>query len=384
MRRLISERGQRLARVAALVGVGLIALHNLVGWITFAFNRAFEGDFAAYYAFTRIGLHAGFGRLYDVAAQRQEWHALGPLLWYPAVYPPPLAFVVAPFALLPFPVAYAIWNVLLGIAVLVTWRLLAPGSRWQQSMQLGIALALPLVAFSLLLGQVVMLLGAALALVWWCLRRGSPILGGIVLTLIAVKPQLAFLVPLGLLAGLHVRAAVAWASATAALALVTLATVGTDGIAAYVSRLQHATGGLAAYQVPDDLTLPGLLGHGVAAAAAQLMVVIGIALAVFLGRARGPQWAIALGVIGSLLITPFYHPDDMAILVPAAWLWMHTAPAALERTLMAAGLGGALLLGTPLPLVLCLTAALIPAGDLLSAIRAPMTAWKYAPRPPLI
>ena len=111
---------------------------------------------------------------------------------------------------------------------------------------------------------------------------------------------------------------------------------------------------------------------------------IGIALAVFLGRARGPQWAIALGVIGSLLITPFYHPDDMAILVPAAWLWMHSAPAALERTLVAAGLGGALLLGTPLPLVLCLAAALIPAGDLLSAIRAPMTAWKYAPRPPLI
>src|SRR5205823_5247201 len=221
MRRLMSERGQRLARVAALVGVGLIALHNLVGWITFALNRAFEGDFAAYYAFTRIGLHAGFGRLYEVAAQRQEWHALGPLLWYPAVYPPPLAFVVAPFALLPFPVAYAIWNVLLGVAVLVTWRLLAPGSRWQRSMQLGIALA-----------------------------------------------------------------------------LVTLATVGTDGIAAYVSRLQHATGGLAAYQVPDDLTLPGLLGHGVAAAAAQLIVVIGIALAVFLGRARGPQWAIALGVIG--------------------------------------------------------------------------------------
>src|SRR5256884_5780764 len=357
----MSERGQRLARVAALVGVGLIALHNLVGWLLSPFSGACEGVFAAYYAFTRTGLHAGCGRLYDADPQRQEWPALGPLLWYPAVYPPPLAFVVAPVALLPFPVAYAIWNVLLGIAVLVTWRLLAPGSRWQRSMQLGIALALPLVAFSLLLGQVVMLLGAALALVWWCLRRGSPILAGIVLTLIAVKPQLAFLVPLGLLAGLHVRAAIAWLSATAALALVTLATVGTDGVAAYVGRLQHATGGLAAYQVPDDLTLPGLLGHGVAAAAAQLMVGIGIALAGFLGRGRGPQWAIALRVIGSLLVTPFYPPGDIAILLPPARLGVHTPPAALERTLMAAGLRGALLLGTPLPLVLCLTAAPVSA-----------------------
>src|SRR5439155_26811346 len=102
--------------------------------------------------------------------------------------PPPLAFVVLPLALLPFPGAYAIWNLVLGGAVLLTWRLLAPGSRWQRSMQLGIALAIPLVAFSLLLGLVVMLLGAVLALGWWCLRRGSPILAGIVLTLIAVKP----------------------------------------------------------------------------------------------------------------------------------------------------------------------------------------------------
>ena len=372
MHRLQGERGYRLARLVALLGVGLVALHNLTGWITFAIHRAYEGDFAAYYAFTRIALHAGFSHLYDVAAQRQEWQALGPLLWYPAVYPPPLAFAVLPFALLPFPVAYAIWNLVLGGAVLLTWRLLAPGSRWQRSMQLGIALAIPLVAFSLLLGQVVMLLGAVLALGWWCLRRGSPVLGGIILSLIVVKPQLAFLVPLGLLAGLQFRAVIGWASASAALGLVSLAVMGTSGIAAYVSRLQDATGALDAYQVPAGLTLPGLLGHGVAALTAQTVVVMVIALAAFLGRARGPAWSIALGVIGSLLITPFYHPDDLAILIPAAWLWMRTAPSTLERTLMAAGLGGALLLGTPLPLVLCLTAALVPARDLLSAQRLPL------------
>ncbi len=365
MQGLLSERGLRLARVVALVGIGVLALHNLIGWITFALNRAFEGDFAAYYAFTRIGLHAGFSHLYDVAAQRQEWQALGPLIWYPAVYPPPLAFLVAPLAMLPFPVAYTIWNLMLAGAVLAAWRLLAPGSLWQRTMQLGIALALPLLAFSLLLGQVVLLVGAALALVWWCLRRGSPVL-------------------LGLLAGLHFRVVIAWASASAALALVTLAAVGSSGIAAYISRLHDATGGLAAYQVPAELTLPGLLGHGMLALTAQVAVVIGIGVAAFKGRGRGPQWSIALGVIGSLLITPFYHPDDLAILVPAAWLWMHTAPSALERSLMAAGLGGALLLGTPLPLALCLVAALIPAGGLLPAIRAPIAAWKYAPRPPLI
>src|SRR2546429_6346204 len=126
MQRLLSERGQRHAGLVALAGVGLVALHNLIGWITFAINRPFEGDFAAYYAFTRIGLHSGFGHLYDVAAQRQEWQALGPLLWYPAVYPPPLAFVVLPFALLPLPVAYAISNLGLRVPVRLPSRLLAP------------------------------------------------------------------------------------------------------------------------------------------------------------------------------------------------------------------------------------------------------------------
>src|SRR5207237_9610377 len=133
----------------------------------------------------------------------------------------------------------------------------------------GIALAVPLVAFSLLLGQVVMLLGAVLALTWWCLRRGSPVLAGVILSLIVVKPQLAFLVPLALLAGLHFRAVIAWASATAAIGLVTVAAVGTSGIGAYVNRLQDATSGLAAYQVPGGMHLTGLLGPRVSALARQ-------------------------------------------------------------------------------------------------------------------
>ena len=365
MRRLLGERGYQVARLLALLGLTFLAVRNLVGWVSFAQRRAFEGDFAAYYAFTRIGLHAGFSHLYDVAAQRQEWQTLGPLLWYPAVYPPWLALAFAPLALLPFPLAYAVWNGLLGAALLLTWWLLAPGSRWQRGLQLAATLAIPLVAFSLLLGQVVMLVGAALAVGWWCLRRGSPILAGIVLSLILLKPQLALLVPLALLASLRFRPAAAFAAASVAIGLVTVATVGLSGIAAYAARLQNATHALDFYQVPSGLTLPGLLGHGLLAVVGQMVVVGVVILAAFTQRARGPQWCIAIGVIGSLLVTPFYHPDDVAILLPAAWLWMRTAPAGIERLLMAGGFSGALLLGTPLPLLLCLCAMLLPRVDLL-------------------
>src|SRR5579864_3033150 len=125
-------RAARWRGVATLVlgaGLGVVALHNLLAWARFALHRAFEGDFGLYYAFARIGLHQGFHNLYDLAAQRREWDAVGPLLWYPAPYPPFLAWLVAPFALLPFPLAYAAWNALLAAALVGTWWLLAPGSR---------------------------------------------------------------------------------------------------------------------------------------------------------------------------------------------------------------------------------------------------------------
>ena len=61
---------------AVLVVTGALALRNLVGVVHFALHRAFEGDFAVYYIFARVGIDHGWGSLYDYAAMRQEWLAL--------------------------------------------------------------------------------------------------------------------------------------------------------------------------------------------------------------------------------------------------------------------------------------------------------------------
>lgn len=360
------------ATVAALLAAalcGALAVHNVAAWVRFALHRAFEGDFALYYAFARIGLHEGFRHLYDLGSQRREWDALGPILWYPAPYPPFLAWLVAPFALLPFPVAYAAWNVLLAGALIGTWWLLAPGGRSARALQLAASVAIPVVAFSLLLGQVVLLVALALALAARLCQRGSAGPAGLALCLIAVKPQLALLVPLALLAAGRLRTVVVWALACTGLALVAAISLGTQGIVAYALRLRDATHALAAYQVPAGLTLPGVVGTGVPGALAQALVVLGVALAAWRRRGRGPMWAIAIGVVGSLLVTPFYHSDDLAVLLPAAWMWMRTAPPAWERLAMGTGMGAALLLGTPLPLLGCLGAALVAPGDLLYLTR---------------
>jgi hypothetical protein len=60
-----------------------------------------------------------------------------------------------------------------------------------------------------------------------------------------------------------------------------------------------------------QLTLPGLLGSGLAAALA--------------------------GLCASLPIASFLHPQDVAVVLPSAWLWLRTAP-----------------LTTPMPLLLVL------------------------------
>src|SRR5438128_4078533 len=70
--------------IAVVVMTGALALRNLAGVVQFAVHRAFEGDFAAYYIFARVGLHHGWGSLYDYSSMRQEWLALGsPLLYRP-------------------------------------------------------------------------------------------------------------------------------------------------------------------------------------------------------------------------------------------------------------------------------------------------------------
>ena len=112
--------------VAILVVTGALALRNLVGVVHFALHRAFEGDFAVYYIFARVGIDHGWGSLYDYAAMRQEWLALGSAFLYPALYPPTLAWFVTPFAALPFAAGYALWNVVLVASLLVTWWLTAP------------------------------------------------------------------------------------------------------------------------------------------------------------------------------------------------------------------------------------------------------------------
>jgi hypothetical protein len=354
-----------------LVLTGALALRNVVGVVHFALKRAFEGDFAVYYIFARVGIDHGWGSLYDYAAMRQEWLALGSAFLYPPLYPPPLAWFVAPFAALPFAAGYALWNVLLGASLLLTWWLTVPeSSRLVRLGHLAFAIALPAVAFGLLLGQVVIVVAAAVSICWWMLRRNRPFAAGLVLSLIALKPQLALMVPLALLVAGQSRAFLGWAACSLAMLGAALATIGIGGLQTYADLLTGSAHYRGAMMVYPELTLPGLLGSGRAAALAQALVVIVTLVLVWRRRASGLEFPFAAGLCASMLIANFLHAQDVAVLLPAAWLWLRTAPRAAERILGLTGFLAAFVLTTPLPLLLVLAGWIV--GDrtvVLSASR---------------
>ena len=346
--------------VAVLVVTGALALRNLVGVVHFALHRALEGDFAVYYIFARVGIHHGWGSLYDYAAMRQEWLALGSAFLYPPLYPPPLAWFVAPFAALPFAMGYALWNVLLAAALLVTWWLaVPPTSRLVRLGHLAFAVALPAVAFGLLLGQVVIVVAAAVSISWWLVRHNRPLAAGLVLSLIAVKPQLALMLPVTLLVAGQSRAFLGWAAGSLVMLCAALATIGFGGLQTYAVLLAGSGHYLGAMMVYPQLTLPGLLGSGFAATVAQGLVMTVVLGLVWRRRGSGLEFPFAAGLCASLLIASFLHPQDVAVLLPAAWLWLRTAPKGAERVLGLTGFVAALGLTTPLPLLLVLAAWLV-------------------------
>jgi hypothetical protein len=102
-----------------------------------------------------------------------------------------------------------------------------------------------------------------------------------------------------------------------------------------------------------------LLGGGLVAALGEGLVVGVTLVLVWRRRGSGIEFPVAAGLCGSLLIASFLHAQDVAVLLPAAWLWLRTAPRGIERVLGLTGFVAALGLTIPLPLLLVLAGWLV-------------------------
>lgn len=294
-------------------------------------------DFASFWGAAKLALAGTPSLAYDNAAL----HAVqlkvaafdGGEMPFP--YPPAFLLVVIPFAVLPFPFAMALWStVTLSIYVWVARRF-APGSGW-------LAVAFPPVFVIAAIGQNGFVTAALFLGGLGLLQRDRKFAAGLALGCLIVKPQLALMLPVAMLAGREWRAITgAMLSSTAAM-LLGLISFGPATSWAWLHQMplymRIAREGLVGWHKLvsvyaasrqagfDEHT--ALVLHCVVAAVAAVLVA-------WSWRSDARPMAKA-GVLGAatMLASPYVYFYDALVLIPAfVWLVQRRVPTVLVGSL---------------------------------------------------
>jgi hypothetical protein len=329
------ERTRLWAVAGVMVGAMVTAWDLAVVAPGFLAAYAVRNDFRLAYASANLGLHAGYARLYDLSAQRVEILRLGPdFNVQPFISPPPLAWLVTPLTALPFLAALVIWTALLISALLWTWYLLAPGEGVVKAAHLLLWLGVFPVAFGVLVGQPGALVAAAVASAWWLSRAGRPLMAGLALSLVILKPQLALLVPIALLAAGYRKMFASWLVASAVIGVVALILLGGEGVKRYLDVLAQTQ--TSAWDITRRYSISGPLGLGWPLRITEVAVGVITVLAAWRNR-RSPERVIAAGILGSLLFTPYLGFQDLLMLIVAGWLVIRAGATAAQVAILVVG-----------------------------------------------
>jgi len=332
--RFLASRRKLWAFGGLALGLGLTALDVYFSILTYIPQYRIRNDFRLMYGTADLTLHQGYGHLYDLAAQKAAIENLGAgFYWSPFLNPPPLVWLVTPLTLLQFDLAVAVWTVLVLAALGVAWYAAAPGDRFSKAAHGALWLGVLPVAFGVMVGQPVALVAAAVAGCWWLADRDRPALAGLALSLIALKPQIALLVPLCLVVSGHGRVFGGWLVATFFMVMVSLALLGHDGVLRYRDALSLASG----WQITRGYAVSGVIGTGLQLYGVQAVVLVATMAAAWRWRGAGTAMPIAAGITGSLLFTPYVGFQDFAMLVVAGWLVLRSQPSTAQVALLVAG-----------------------------------------------
>ncbi|HEV8597114.1 MAG TPA: glycosyltransferase family 87 protein, partial [Candidatus Dormibacteraeota bacterium] len=205
-----SRRWRNLGTAAGAATATLFALYDLYQWVAAYAADRFHNDFTFYVAAARIGVEHGWSAIYDLTLQQVELDAMGSGIKIAElarfISPPPVAWLALPFTALPYPVAYWTWCALLLVALGLTWWLAAPEMGRARVIFIAAAVGWLPVVYGLQLAQPGLLVAFGVAGSYALLRANRPLWAGVALGALVLKPQLAFLVPVALLAARHDRA----------------------------------------------------------------------------------------------------------------------------------------------------------------------------------
>jgi alpha-1,2-mannosyltransferase len=262
--------------------------------------------------------------IFGASTQFYGWH-----------YPPYFLFVAAALAKMPYGLALAVWQAAsLVLYLLAIWAILrapfAPLPDEQQKetvdpLWLLLALAYPAVLINIGHGQngflTAALLGGALAILD---RR--PLVAGVLIGLLAYKPQFGLMIPLALGAGGYWRSFAAAALTAALLTLLTTFAFGPQiwhaflTASAFTRDVVLEQGNTGWYKIQSVFSWARMWGANVVVAYAiqgAVTVAIGIALIRLWRSAAAFALKAAALCLAAILATPYSLDYDMMVLAPA-------------------------------------------------------------------
>jgi hypothetical protein len=273
-------------------------------------------DFDAFYLAGRLVWRGEIEQAYDFAKLTRAQEAFfGAPRFLPWTYPPQFNLVVAPFALLPFGLAYGAFTGLTLLGYLLTLRRIAGDG-------FGFALAatFPASCVTILCGQNGFLTGALVGLICYALQNRRQ--AGLPLGFMIIKPHLAaawFVFTVAARYWATVLVAVTTIALTSLLATVFL---GTKVWPAFLGGIEEARGFLetdmypvfrmiSLYAALRSLGIPAATAFAMQAAAAVLVIGLIWTVAV---RGVPLHRALGLTALSSLLMSPYAYDYDLPLL----------------------------------------------------------------------
>lgn len=322
----LTRERMRLVALAVLAAsaIGAIYLIATADGLIDRFGHPIGTDFTNVYAagtYVLEGLpSAPFDPKLQYARELAIFGAATPFYgWH---YPPFFLGLAALLALLPYPLALALWQ---GVTLaLYLWAMRAVVAT-NDRLWLLLALAFPAVFINLGHGHNGFLTAALFAAALLALDR-KPVLAGILFGCLAYKPQFGLLIPLALAADGRWRTFAAAAATVVLCVLATTLAFGPDIWLAFLDSTDFTrtvileSGDTGWYKIQSVFSWVRMWGGPVTLAyalqGAVTLVVAAALIWLWRGNASFPRKAAAL-LIGTLLATPYSLDYDLMLLAPA-------------------------------------------------------------------
>jgi hypothetical protein len=322
-------------RTYRLVGNAFAAIivAALVAEFIWNFRHPTSRDFLSFWGAAQLALAGHPEAAYDRAALHAVQSAVATFTRgeMPFPYPPAYLLLVIPFGLLPFAAGMIAWSLGTLAFYVSAARRLFPRSGW-------LAAAFPAVFANAAIGQNAFVT-AGIFMVGLTLLESSPLAAGAVLGCLIIKPQLALLLPVAMIAGRQWKAIAGAAMSSTGILILGFVVFGQAATAAWLHQLPLyaaiARDGLVGWSklgsVYAAARLAGL-ASGPAILLHALVLVVAAAAVWRIWRSACDYGAkVAILSAATLLASPYVFFYDGVMLVPA-FLWLareNTRPAIL-------------------------------------------------------